>query len=79
LVEAVRAPDRERVGGVAARDEDHVVVEREPPQVQRRPGKEVQVRRLGLPLDTLVPGECRRRILAGGGWNEKQSPPAGEP
>jgi hypothetical protein len=51
LVEAVRTPDRERVRSVAARDVDDVVLERELPQVGRRPREEGQVRDLGAIAD----------------------------
>jgi hypothetical protein len=79
LVEAVRAPDRERVGRVAARDEDHVVFEREPAQVRRRPRKEVQVRHFRPALEAFVQRQGQTGILARGSRDAEHVAPACEP
>src|SRR5207248_7630438 len=55
LVEAVLAPDRERVRGVAAVDEDDVVRQRELPQLRRGPGEEAEMRRRAAAAQAVVP------------------------
>ena len=57
LVEAVDAPEREHVRGVAAADEDDVLRERQPAEVLRRPGKELD------DLDGRNARERLRRVL----------------
>ena len=79
LVEAVRTPDRDRVGGAAPGDEDHVVRERQPAQVRRRPGKEVQMCKVGAAAEVLVPPERARRAFALGARHVENPAPPREP
>ncbi len=52
----MRPPDGEEVRRAAARDEDHVVRERQRPQIGRRPRIERQVRHVRIELVAFEPG-----------------------
>src|SRR5438552_2198891 len=75
LVEAVQTPDREHVRGVAAANENHVVLEREPAQVVRRPRVEAELGR----TEALVPVERPGGVVHVGGTDGRRLAPPGDP
>ena len=74
-VEAVRAPDREHVGRVAAADPDDVVLEHERLEVVRRPREELEPAELGLPGEAVVRAERGRGVLRARGAHVEDARP----
>jgi hypothetical protein len=84
-IDAMEAPDREHVRGVAAGDEDEVLVGEKPVDVRHGPREEGQVARLGAAGERPVEVEQRRVAVRRGGRDVADPRPiaarplAGEP